>query len=62
MQDDPIVAEVHQVRQQIMAEFDNDLEALVAHLQTRREADRQRGFPEAPLPQSTPKVRKPDAA
>lgn len=62
MREDPIVAEVHRIRQQIMARFNNDLEAYVAYLQTRRESDRRRGFREATLPRITPKVEKPDAA
>jgi hypothetical protein len=62
MSEDPIVAEVHQIRQQIMAKFNGDLEAYVAYLQTRWEDDRLRGFREASLPRVTPHVRKPDAA
>lgn len=44
MSEDPIVAEIHRIRQQIMARFNDDLEAYVAYLQTRRESDRRRGF------------------
>jgi hypothetical protein len=62
MREDPVVAEVHRVRQQIMAEFNDDLEAYVAYLQTRRESDRQRGFREASLPRVTPRMQNPDAA
>lgn len=62
MREDPIVAEIHRIRQQIMAEFNDDLAAFVAHLQTRRDSDRRRGFREADLPRVMPNLRKPDAA
>jgi hypothetical protein len=60
--EDPIVAEVHRIRQQIMAEVNDDLAAFVARLQLRRDSDRQRGFREADLPRVTPNLCKPDAA
>jgi hypothetical protein len=48
--EDPIVAEIHRIRQNIMAEANDDVAAFVARLQTRRDSDRQRGFREADLP------------
>lgn len=62
MREDPIVAEVHRIRQEIMARFNDDLEAYVAYLEARRESDRRRGFREADLPRVTPTIRNPDAA
>lgn len=61
MREDPIVAEVHRIRQEIMAEFNDDLEAYVAYLQTRRESDRRRGFREASLPRVMPMPPRSDA-
>lgn len=60
--DDEIMAELRQVRREIMAEFDDHLAAFVARLQTRRDSDRQRGLREADLPRVTPNLRRPDAA
>jgi hypothetical protein len=61
-EDDEIMAELHRVRREMMAEVNDDLAAFVARLQTRRDADRQRGFREADLPRVKPNLRKPDAA
>jgi hypothetical protein len=49
--EDPIVAEVHQIRQQIMAEFDYDLDAYFRYTQSLEEQDRKLGvrYVEAPL-------------
>jgi hypothetical protein len=60
--DDEIMAELRQARREMMTEFNDDLAAFVARLQTRRDSDRQRGFREADLPRVTPNLRKPDAA
>jgi hypothetical protein len=62
MRDDPIVAEIHRIRQQIMAEFNGDLGTYVAYLQSRKFTDGLPGFREATLPRVTPNVRKTDAA
>ncbi len=39
---DPIVAEIHQVRKQLMAECDGDLERLLARLRKREVEDGER--------------------
>lgn len=51
MHEDPIVAEVHQIRQEIMAEFNNDLEAYFRYIQAQEEEDRRRGvqYVEGPI-------------
>lgn len=43
MWDDPIVAEVRKVRQEIFARFNYDLDAYFEHLKTVEEEDRKRG-------------------
>lgn len=43
MYDDPIVAEVHRIRREIMEEFDNDLHAYCEYLREQTEIERQRG-------------------
>jgi hypothetical protein len=62
MWEDPIVAEVHRIRQAIMAEFDNDLEAYFRYIQRVEEAERKRGvrYVEGPLHKG--REVKPDAA
>lgn len=62
MREDPIVAEIHRIRQQIMARFNGDLEAYVAYLRSREGENRRYGFRYASLPRVTPKNCKPDAA
>jgi hypothetical protein len=52
--DDPIVAEVHQAREALLARFDNDLSALVKHLQQRTAEDAQAGHPTIDLPPRRP--------
>ena len=42
--EDPIVAEVHQIRREIMAEFDNDVDAYFRYVQSLEEEDRKRGM------------------
>lgn len=51
MREDPIVAEVHRIRQATMAEFDHDLEAYFRYIQALEQDDRRRGVPyvEGPL-------------
>jgi hypothetical protein len=41
--DDPIVREVREIREQILAEFDYDLTAYVRYLGARQEEARQKG-------------------
>lgn len=41
--EDPIVAEIHQIRQEIMARFDNDLDAYIRHIRKLEEEERKRG-------------------
>ncbi len=43
MREDPILAELHQIRQEILAEFDGDLDAYYRHLKEIEEGERQRG-------------------
>lgn len=51
MREDPIVAEVHRVRQEIMAAFDYDLESYFRYIQAREEENRRRGvrYVEGPI-------------
>jgi hypothetical protein len=51
MRKDPIVAEVHRVRQAIMAEFNHDLEAYFRYIQSVERHKRERGvrYMEGPL-------------
>jgi hypothetical protein len=41
--EDPIVAEVHRIRREIMAEFNNDLEACFRYIQALEKENRKRG-------------------
>jgi hypothetical protein len=41
--DDPIVEEVHRIREEIMKEFNYDLEAYLRYLKEREEEDRKNG-------------------
>jgi hypothetical protein len=52
--EDPIVAEIHAVRRQIMARFNNDLSAYVAYLNSRDGEYRRLGFRFASLPRVKP--------
>jgi hypothetical protein len=53
MPKDPIVAEVRKAREEILAEFNYDLYAYAAHLQTLEREARERGvrYSERPLAQ-----------
>jgi hypothetical protein len=62
MREDPIVAEVHRVRREIMAEFNNDLGAYFRYIQALEEEDRKRGVKYVSLPPRRPKGYKPNAA
>jgi hypothetical protein len=52
--DDPIVAEVRQAREALLARFNNDLTALVKHLQQGTDEDARAGLPVADLPPRRP--------
>jgi hypothetical protein len=66
MWDDPIVAEVHRIREQLAAKFDFDLKAIFADLRNRQSALGARlvpqkrrtpaGPPDSKPPESTPAV------
>lgn len=62
MWEDPIVAEVRKVRQEIFARFDYDLDAYFGHLKTVEEEDRKRvaHYTDRPLAKNQPP--QPDAA
>lgn len=53
-EDDPIVAEVRKARQDLLARFNNDLEALVQHLQLQTLEDTRAGHPTVDLPPRRP--------
>ena len=44
MWEDPFVAEVRRVREQILAEFDYDIQAYAAHIIAIQEEKKRRGF------------------
>jgi len=48
--EDPIVAEIHEIRQRIMAEFNHDLGAYMEHLTALEEDERRRGRKIVDLP------------
>jgi hypothetical protein len=61
--EDEIMAELRQIRRDIMTEFNNDLGAYVAYLQSSKFRDFISGFSEAPLPRlDEQKQNEPDAA
>jgi hypothetical protein len=60
--DDPIVADIHHIRQQIMAEFNDDLGTYVAYLRSRKFTDGLPRFRESSLPRVTPNVQQTDTA
>ena len=62
MWEDPIVAEVHRIRREIMAEFNDDLGAYFRYIQALEEEERKRGVKYASLPRQLPENSKPDAA
>lgn len=62
MWEDPIVAEVHKIRREIMAEFDNDVDAYFRHIQALEEEDRKRGVRYVEGPLKKVEMPKPDAA
>jgi hypothetical protein len=43
MREDPILAELHQIRREIRAEFDGDRDAYYRHLKEIEESERRRG-------------------
>jgi len=43
MKDDPIVQEIHKIREKMLADFGGDLDALYRHLQRRTEEAAQAG-------------------
>jgi hypothetical protein len=43
MWEDPIVAEVHRIRREIMTEFDGDMDAYYRHIRELEEQERKRG-------------------
>ena len=56
MIEDPIVEELHRLREELFREFDNDLEALVKYLQEKeRDSDR----PTQPPPPRRPLAQQP---
>jgi hypothetical protein len=60
--EDPIVAEVRKVREEIFAEFNYDLHAYAAHLQALEKEARQRGVRYSDRPLAQPCWTQPDAA
>lgn len=62
MEKDPIVAEVRKVREEIFAEFDNDLYAYAAHLQELEREARKRGVRYSERPLAQPHSTHPEAA
>jgi hypothetical protein len=53
-EDNPIIAEVRKAREALLAKHNNDLDAMVADLQRRTEADRQAGRRVVSLPPRRP--------
>jgi hypothetical protein len=62
MYEDPIVAEIHRIRQQIMVEFDHDLDAYMQYLKAMTEEERKRGRVIIDIPFRQQLRVKPDAA
>jgi hypothetical protein len=52
--DDPVVAEIRQARETLLARFNYDLRALVKHLQQATEEDARAGLPVADPPPRRP--------
>jgi len=59
MSDNPIVEEVHQARDAILAEYGGDLDALVADMQRRTEAAARAGIQVVARPPRIPQKRPP---
>jgi hypothetical protein len=62
MWEDPIVADVRNVRQEIFARFNYDLDAYFEHLKAVEEEDRARGARYSDRPLATHRRVQPDAA
>ena len=62
MREDPIVADVRKLRQQLFAEFNYDLEAYVEHLKARQQEREARSGVYMPHLPREPGARKSDAA
>lgn len=62
MPEDPIVAEIHKIRREIMAEFGGDLKAYVRYIQGIENEKRKQGVQYFSFPPRRPKGYKPDAA
>lgn len=62
MWEDPIVAEIHRIRAEILAEFDGDLHAYYSYIRSQEEEDRMRGVTYVSLQPRRPPGYKPEAA
>ena len=62
MREDPIIAEIHKIRREIIAEFGGDLKAYVRHIQALEEAKQGQGVQYFSFPPRRPEGYKPDAA
>jgi hypothetical protein len=62
MCEDPIVAEVRRIRQEIFARFNYDLDAYFEHLQIVEDEARKRGMRYSDRPLAQPCRTQPDAA
>jgi hypothetical protein len=62
MWEDPIVADVRRLRQQLFAEFNHDLDAYVEHLKARQRAREDKTGERMPHAGGESDVCKPDAA
>lgn len=62
MWEDPIVAEVHRIRREILARFGGDRAAYDRYLRTVEEEERKRGRVIIDTPLRDPRKPKPDAA
>lgn len=60
--EDPIVAEVHRIRWEVVAEFNGDLGAYFRYIQALEEEERKRGVKYVSLPPRHPMTYQPDAA
>lgn len=61
MWEDPIVAEVRRIREQILAEFDYDIDAYAAHIIAIQEEEKKRGVKYVSGPSGRPQGATPDA-
>ena len=62
MWEDPIVAEVHRARREILARFNGDMAAYMDYLREMTEEERRRGRKVIDTPLRNPRKPKPDAA